>query len=199
MKISAIVMASGFSKRMGKNKLLCELNGKSIVERVLDIVAQCSLFECIVVTQYVEILGFAKKRNMHAVYNEHPQLGQSTSIKLGVENAQNVDGYAFFLADQPLLSPVTVAMLAEAFINNPEKIVVPRYVQKTGSPVFFPASLSNKLLVISGDYGGRSVICKYPDRVIYADIDEEMEAFDIDDEDDLLFASKYIKEREKEK
>lgn len=193
MKIAAIVMASGFSKRMDKNKLLCKLNGKSVVEHVLDIIGRFSLFECIVVTQYKEILNFAIKRNMKAVFNMFPQSGQSMSIKLGVQNAHDVDGYAFFLGDQPLLSPETVGFLAENFINKRNNIIVPCSGEKRGLPVFFPVDLSNELLMISGDQGARSVIFKNPGRVVYVDIAREIEFFDIDSEEDLIFARKYIK------
>lgn len=34
--ISAIVMASGFSRRMGKNKLLMDFNGKTIIENTFE-------------------------------------------------------------------------------------------------------------------------------------------------------------------
>jgi molybdenum cofactor cytidylyltransferase len=68
-----------------------------------------------------------------------------------------------------------------------------------GLPVFFPVTLSNELLMIAGDHGGRSVIFKYPEKVIYVDITREIEFFDIDNEDDLIFVRRYIKEKFKER
>lgn len=193
MNIAAIVMASGFSRRMGRNKMLCELNGRAVVEYVLDAVIQCGFYKNIVVTRFKEIDKFAKDRNMTVVYNENPLAGQSMSLKLGVQNSLNAEAYVFFLADQPFVRPSTVVEMMNIFVKKPEYIVLPRFENKTGLPVFFPASLRAELLELSGDNGARSVIRKYPEKIISFDLNDEMDVFDIDDENDLIVASNYLK------
>ena len=57
--ISAIIMASGFSKRMGENKLLMKYNNKFLIEHTLDIISKCNFNDKVIVTQYdtIKIIG----------------------------------------------------------------------------------------------------------------------------------------------
>ena len=50
--ITAIVMASGFSKRMGLNKLLMKYNDKFLIEYTLEKISQCDFVEKIIVKEY---------------------------------------------------------------------------------------------------------------------------------------------------
>ncbi len=77
--ISAIVMASGFSKRMGQNKLLMKYNNKFLIEYTLDIISNCNFKEKILVTQYEEIKKLGEKLNFKVVINKYPNKGQSES------------------------------------------------------------------------------------------------------------------------
>ena len=86
--INAIVMASGFSTRMGKNKLLMKYRGKTIIENVFDAISKCDFNEVVVVSQYEEILSIAKQYNFKDVINENADIGQSESIKLGIRNSK---------------------------------------------------------------------------------------------------------------
>ena len=80
--ISAIIMASGFSKRMGENKLLMKYNNKFLIEYTLDVISKCSFNDKIIVTQYKRIKEIGEKLNFKVVINEHANKGQSESIKL---------------------------------------------------------------------------------------------------------------------
>ena len=53
MKITAVIMCSGLSRRMGKNKLLMEFRGHKMFEYVFDAVAACDFYNVIVVTAYL--------------------------------------------------------------------------------------------------------------------------------------------------
>ena len=61
IKIACIVMAAGSASRFGENKLMAELDGKSLVHRALDAVPT-EKFHCVhVVTQYPKIAELALK------------------------------------------------------------------------------------------------------------------------------------------
>ena len=113
--ITAIVMASGFSKRMGLNKLLMKYNDKFLIEHTLEKISQCDFAEKIIVTQYEEIEKLTD--NFKVVINENAHKGQSESIKLGVKSSEKCDGYMFFVADQPLISQNDIEKLAEESLS----------------------------------------------------------------------------------
>lgn len=167
--ISAIVMASGFSRRMGENKLLMDFNGKTIIENTFEVLKKCDFKEVIVVSQYEEVLKIANKYQFKFVLNDNAQIGQSESIKLGIRNSGKCDGYMFFVGDQPLINNDDVKELINEFGENKEYIVIPRYDNKTGNPVIFPACLKNNLLRLKNDEKGKKVINEY-DKIKYVNV-----------------------------
>ncbi len=62
--VNAVIMASGYSTRMGKNKLMLPFKGKPIIEHVIDAIKECKFNEIILVGQEKEVLDIAKKKNI---------------------------------------------------------------------------------------------------------------------------------------
>lgn len=167
--ISGIVMASGFSKRMGENKLLMDFNGKTIIENTFEVLEKCNFKEVIVVSQYEEVLKIAKRYEFICVLNDNAHIGQSESIKLGIKHIAKCDGYMFFVGDQPLINYYDVKELINEFEKNKAYIVIPRYFNKTGNPVIFPTCLKNNLLSLKNDEKGKKVIDEY-DKIKYVNV-----------------------------
>lgn len=191
MNISAIVMASGLSKRMNQNKLHMKINDKKIYEYILDTIKKCSCInEVIVVAKDSEILEKADIIGFKAVRNEYSHLGQSVSIKLGIKSTIKSDGYMFFVADQPFIEVDTINKLCSIFYDNSNKIIVPCFNGINKSPVIFPENLKEELLNIEGDIGGRVVIKNNSERVIKVQIGNENEFIDIDTFEDYENLSK---------
>ena len=180
--INAIVMASGFSTRMGNNKLLLEYRGKTIIENTLDILKKSNFKEIIVVSQYEEVLSIASKYSFKTVLNKKAYLGQSESIKLGIKNSSECEGYMFFVGDQPLLNKMDIDNLIKCFKDNNKYIIIPKYENKKGNPVIFPKCLKNKLLMLKNNEKGKKVISEY-DKIKYIYVKRET-LLDIDTKKD---------------
>ena len=180
--INAIVMASGFSTRMGNNKLLLEYRGKTIIENTLDILKKSNFKEIIVVSQYEEVLSIASKYSFKTVLNKKAYLGQSESIKLGIKNSSDCEGYMFFVGDQPLLNKMDIDNLIKYFKDNNKYIIIPKYENKKGNPVIFPKCLKNKLLMLKNNEKGKKVISEY-DKIKYIYVKRET-LLDIDTKKD---------------
>ena len=179
--ITAIVMASGFSKRMGLNKLLMKYNDKFLIEHTLEKISQCDFAEKIIVTQYEEIEKLTD--NFKVVINENAHKGQSESIKLGVKSSEKCDGYMFFVADQPLINQKDIEKLIRVFRENKDFIVIPKYKKKRGNPVIYPSLYKEEILRLEGDKGGKSII-KSSNKIKYVEVEEDT-LFDIDNKDDF--------------
>lgn len=157
MNISAIIMASGLSERMGTNKLLLELKGKKIYEYVYDLMDKIDFDEVILVSAYDELLKEAEKRGYKAIYNDNNIVGKSSSIKLGINNAKQDNALMFFVADQPLLRVETVEKLIEAYKEN-EYITYPKTDKRRGAPVIFSSKYRQGLLDLKYDEGGMLLV-----------------------------------------
>ncbi|AOT69937.1 molybdenum cofactor cytidylyltransferase [Geosporobacter ferrireducens] len=179
--VTGIILAAGFSKRMGTEKLLLPVGGIPMIERVIQAVVDGGLEEIIFVYRRQEIKALADQYNLKTVYNKMAEEGQSTSVRAGLEAAsQKSEGYLFFVGDQVFLTASVIHQLMTAFKQNPQAIVVPVYKEKRGNPVLFPQKLRRELMRIEGDQGGRMLIEKYRKSVIWVPIEIENAEMDVD-------------------
>ncbi|RGR63653.1 nucleotidyltransferase family protein [Agathobacter rectalis] len=197
--IHIIYMAAGNSRRFGSNKLLYELDGKSmyrhLLERLIEIKdrynklkSDSPVIDITVVTRYREILDYCSSiPDCHAVLSPDSEKGISYTIKAGIMAVQEQkktgmqDYYMFAVADQPYLKSQSVVKLIDKVLENKGNIRLVfslRCGDAVGNPCVFHSSLISQLLSLEGDKGGRSVAKKYD--CVYVDIADELELMDID-------------------
>ena len=195
-RVSAIIMASGFSRRLGQDKLLLEYNGKTLIENMMEKIDKIYFYKkkiVIPITKKTLIENMMKNdryKTIEVVINESPEKGQSNSIKSGITKTINenkvllreVEGYMFFPSDQPFLKIETILLIMKQFLMN-NKITLPQVGIEEFSPVIFPQKYREQLLEIVGDKGGKSIIkkddfidkIKFKTREEFVDIDTEKE------------------------
>lgn len=173
--MTAILMASGFSKRFGgANKLLYPFRGKALVLYTLELVSAGGLFENIFfVTAFDAAAALAARfKGITIIRNANPERGQRESIRLGVEAAEKTvdfeDGhYIFFPCDQPFLDGESLQLILNA--RRRSHIVQPFYRGEKGSPVLFSRTFGAELAALAPGEHGRDIIKKYPDKLIRVD------------------------------
>ncbi|MGK0465158.1 molybdenum cofactor cytidylyltransferase [Clostridium sp.] len=185
--ISAIILAAGYSRRMGVNKLLLKYRGKSLIQSTIDTILQCGFSEVILVGREEEVIEIGNINELIVVENQNAEEGISESIRLGVQHAKEVDGYMFFTADQPFLDVDTIKSLIREFIENPTYIIVPRCDVRRGNPVIFPPDLKEDFLKLEGDIGGKTIINENLDRVKFVETSDSWELFDVDTSENYEF------------
>lgn len=183
--ISGIILASGFSRRMEKDKLLMEIEGMPLVERVIKACVDSNLDEVILIYRQKAVLDIGKKYKIKAIYNENAILGQSESLKLGVREAKGAKAYMFFVGDQPFIKAELVNMLIDEYIKSQADILVPFYNGKRGMPTIISSSYKDELLGITGDKGARDLVNKYIHKTKKIYIEDERLGLDIDKPEDL--------------
>ncbi|MBS4534568.1 molybdenum cofactor cytidylyltransferase [Clostridium sp. D2Q-14] len=185
--ITGIIMASGFSKRMVKNKLLLKIDGEMLIERTVKTIKKSKVDEIIITYRedFIKLIG--KKYNINTVYNDSADAGQSSSIKIGIQAAStSTEGYMFFVGDQPFLSNIIIDKLINEFNTDKSKIIIPLYGGSRGNPVIFPSSFEGELMKLEGDVGGRIIIMSNHDKVKYIDIDDSQQGEDVDTWEEYL-------------
>ena len=96
-------MAAGNAARFGENKLAAMVNGKPLIEHALEAIPRESFSRVLVVTQHENVEAAAKKFGFETLRNEHPERGQSETIRLGTAALSDCDALCFMVADQPML------------------------------------------------------------------------------------------------
>lgn len=183
--ITGIIMASGFSRRLGENKLLIEIDGLKLIEKIIIEGKKSKLDRTILIYREDIIKNIGDKYNIESFKNNNADLGQSESMKIGIENSSVDSHFMFLVGDQVFLNSNIIDKLIDVHKENINKIIVPNYNSKRGMPTIFPSTYRKKLLDTDGDKGGRDIILKDKDNIININLDKKY-GFDIDTKEDLL-------------
>ncbi len=180
IQLNAIIMAAGRSQRFGSNKLLLPLQGKPVIQHLLDHLPFQLFQRVVLVYSHPQVEAIAARYPLALCRNDQPEAGQGTTIRLGVEASGTATGTLFLVADQPLLKGSTIVALAEQFRRHPTRIIMPVCAEKPGNPVFFPASCLEELKNLRGDVGGKVVIRNHPELIMTVPCSDPEEFIDID-------------------
>jgi molybdenum cofactor cytidylyltransferase len=158
LKPDAVIMASGFSSRMGANKLLLEINGKPVIQRFLDNLPLGIFRKVVLVYSEKSVADACEGYGIELVENTAPEEMKSGTIKHGVQACEGASGLMFFVADQPCLKRETIETLVSVYRRNSKKIIIPISAGKGRNPVIFPESTFAELKELEGDNGGKKVM-----------------------------------------
>ena len=189
MAINLILLAAGNSKRFNGNKLLAIYKEKPIYMHIVNNVLKLEVNKIICVTQYEEIKEALLNTNINVVMNTNSSLGISSSIKLGINFDKEADGYMFMVCDQPFITEKTLKILLDKFINGEKGIVCVGCGNNKGNPVIFSKKYINELLSLQGDNGGKRILKGHLNDLNVVNIDNEIELFDIDTQEEFTKAS----------
>ena len=180
-RIGVVLLAAGQSRRMGNNKQLLPWREKTILDAVCHALQvgweQINSSWNLEAYPMVAVTGgdhdidcIASSYGFSITHNSRSDLGQGTSIALGVQYLVNtfdthpLDGIICSVSDQPLLDSMVIEKLIASFQQHRDEtnrtIVVPKYgtTQHPGNPVLFGAHWFEALQHIEGDQGGRTII-----------------------------------------
>lgn len=136
--IAAVVLAAGASTRMGRNKLLLELNGETVVRRAARTAIAAGLDPVVVVTGHArdevesELHGLRCRR----VFNGEYAKGTHTSVEAGIGGVVDDSCAAaiVMLADMPLVTPSMLRALTERYRESGAPLAASRYGGEVNAP-----------------------------------------------------------------
>lgn len=183
VKISAILLAAGESKRMGRSKLALPWGKETVLKHGLRVLLQSRVMEAIVVLsdRTRDLKGLLRGPRVKLVMNPDYKKGMSTSIRRGLRAVDSrSDAILIGLADQPFLKSATVNLLLRAFKQGKGMIVVPVFQGRRGHPVVFDRRYVAKLSRLKKDVGARSLLQDYPENVVEVKTRSKGAVVDID-------------------
>ena len=183
VRISAILLAAGESKRMGTNKLSLSWGRKTVLEHCLRVLLGSQIGEVLVVVnkQTWELGQRLRGPRVRLVYNPQSKKGMSTSIREGIQAMdQKSRAVLIALGDQPLLKVNTVNALIQAYVEKKGTIIVPVFRGKRGHPVLFDGKYKKELLKLKKDVGAKALLERHGKEVYEAHSKSEGVVVDID-------------------
>ena len=150
---AAVILAAGFSSRMGSDKALLKLGGRTAIEQIVGSYQTAGVDRIIVVTgQNHETLGLLNLK-VQLARNHSPEQGMFSSIQTGVELLEStVDAFFVHPVDTPLIRPHTLQLLAQVLPQQGDiAAVIPCCDGKRGHPPLLRSSMKG----VVGQYHGK--------------------------------------------
>ncbi|CAN5803401.1 nucleotidyltransferase family protein [soil metagenome] len=170
---AGLVLAAGLSSRFGSAKLLAGLDGRPILQHVLDLATAASLDPVVVVVndRITHDQSIAWRDELR-VTNPQPESGISGSLRLGLAalRASPAQRVLVLLADQPVLDRAQVEAILASVPIAARPFVVPRYGGAPGNPVLLERSAWSLAAGLSEDRGMVQVFADRPELVRYVDL-----------------------------
>lgn len=192
MRVAAVILAAGASRRYGEDKLLVELEGKPLLQHAVDAANASRADEIIVVVGHDAdaVLASIRLGRARAVRNPDHGAGQSTSLRLGIRAASASDAVVILLGDQPRVTARLIdALIARARLTA-ATAVVSSLDGRRSPPTLLRRELWPALEGISGDVGAREILAGRDD-VDVLDVTAELGGLeDVDRPSDLARIAK---------
>lgn len=185
LQIGCVLLASGFGRRFGSNKLLSLAGGVPLYRRALERLIPLPLARVAVTSQYPQVLDYARALGFLPLENPGAEEGISAGIRLGLSAMEGLDGVLFTVCDQPWLTTNSIVSLLNCFSKSKNAICALAWQGRRGNPVVFPADLFAELAALTGDTGGGAVIRRHPDRLLLVEAASPKELDDVDTPADL--------------
>jgi molybdenum cofactor cytidylyltransferase len=195
LRVVAVVLAAGGSRRLGEPKQLLRLAGQTLVRRAALAALASRAERVLVVTgaRAEEVERALEGLAVEVVRCPHWERGLAESLRAGV-SAALAPGEASVLvalADQPALQADQLDALIARHAAGAE-IAASDYGGEPGVPALFSARLARELLALEGDRGAKPLLLRERERV--ALVPFEGGALDVDTPEDWARASRILGE-----
>ena len=196
LRLAILLLAAGEGSRLGGYpKALLKKDGESLLKRfclsaqAFDPVQMLLLtgFYSDVIEEEVQSLKQAGLRQLECIRNQSPELGQSSSVRLGMESLKSdYDVLLIALCDQPLIGSSEIKALLNQFMDrsSDQEIILPMTNGQRGNPVLFSKKVIDDILKIPGMVP-RAFIDKHPRLVKTFETDNQAYIMDADTQADI--------------
>lgn len=181
-----ILLAAGFSRRFGSNKLLQPLaDGVPVaLAAARRMRAALSEVQVVVNPQDSSLAALLDGEGFRVIVCPQAHEGMGASLAWAVSQTPQASAWIIALADMPFIQPATIAQVADA-IRRPEALVVPVFREQRGHPVGFGQAYLEELVALTGDEGARSILHRHVEQVQWLVCDDPGVIKDIDTPADL--------------
>jgi molybdenum cofactor cytidylyltransferase len=163
-RVAAVVLAAGSSTRMGRNKLLLDLGGETMVRRAVRAAVGAGVDQVVVVLGHDEPRVRAELAGLPCtpVVNPDHAQGAGTSVRTGVRHvAADADAIVVVLADMPFVTAEMIATLVARYRETAAPLVASHYGEVQAPPTLYDRALFEELLSIPGERCAKQVVRRH--------------------------------------
>lgn len=196
LRLAILILAAGEGSRLGGYpKALLKKDGDSLLKRFVRSIQTLEPLETLIVTGFysdqIEVEINLLKRELESPIswekNIHPELGQASSVRLGLESLKSdYDVLLIALCDQPEIGLKEIESLLGQYKHrkSDQEIVLPMVNGQRGNPVLFSKLVIEKILAMPGMVC-RPFMDKHPELVKTFVTDNQAFVLDVDTQNDI--------------
>ena len=171
MRLAAVILAAGESRRLGQPKQLVRVGdgagSETLLGRTVRVVREAGLDVVFVVlgAHAERVEAEAELDSVVVVKNPAWASGMASSIHAGIAAVQagmpEAEAVMLLVCDQPRLTAEHLRRLMDASVSHargPSAIVASEYAGVPGVPAVFPLSAFARLMELRGDVGARRLL-----------------------------------------
>jgi CTP:molybdopterin cytidylyltransferase MocA len=186
-KISAIILAAGFSERMGKFKPLLKIGNETVLERATSPFRAVGMKDIRVVTGFraSDLKTVIKRLNIQEVFNQHYQKGMFSSVQAGVKSlAPEQEAFFILPVDIPLVRAQTIRDLIMSYQQGKGTVHYPVFEKMRGHPPLISTEYARQIEHWQGEGGLRSLLNLYKNRAVEVPVADAFIRLDMDSPSD---------------
>jgi molybdenum cofactor cytidylyltransferase len=190
--ISAIILASGLSTRMGRPKLLLPWKDQTILGEVTSKLNNAGVQEIVIVIQARQqqlldhIQQLSRNFPLRIAYNNsfEPE-DMLSSIRCGLKALDpSINATLITLGDQPQIQEGIVQQICSAYSKSRAMLVIPSYRMRRGHPWLISQSLWPQLIRLESPFTPHDFLEQYKEEILYVNVDNPSILQDIDTPED---------------
>ena len=162
--VAGVVLAAGTSSRMGRNKLLLEVAGQSVLRRAVVTAVEAGLDPVLVVLGHESERARAEVESLRCevVLNPDFQEGIHSSLRTGIAAVPaRCVAAVVLLADMPLVEARMIRTLVQRHEAERPALVVSDYEGVDAPPILYDRQLFGELRVLEGEGCGKRVVKRH--------------------------------------
>ena len=183
--IAGLILAAGESRRMGRDKALLTLRGRTFLETIVGNLRAAGIEKITVVLGHHAdaIQRAVDLAAVQVVVNDDYQRGQTSSLQRGLATAiaDSPEAVVLCLVDHPAISAEVITKLSERFELTHLPVTIPTYQGERGHPVVISEELFPELLALPSGQPANTVIRKYRDATQFVEVTDRSILLDVDE------------------
>ncbi|WP_411678769.1 DVU_1551 family NTP transferase [Clostridium thailandense] len=195
---AAIILAAGYSSRMGEFKPFLKLGEYTAIETVVNTFTNSGICTIIVVVGHrgKEIIEVLKNKNVKCIENENYSQGMYSSVLKAMELLdKNVNAFFVLPVDIPLVKEQTIEVLKSKYLQGDKGIIYPNFNGDNGHPPLIDCKYKDIIVNSQGDGGLKNILSKFEEDSMNVPVFDKAVVMDMDTKDDYIKLLRYFEQK----
>lgn len=198
-KIAGLIVAAGYSSRMGAFKPLLPLGGKTVIETAVDSLRHGGVTDVRVVVGHraEDLYPLLERLQVCVIENPRYAEGMFSSVVAGLTTlAGETDAFFLLPGDTPLIRKRSMKDMLRQYRKTGAAVVYPVFHAQRGHPPLISARCYESILTGNGAGGLRDILDRFAADSVEVELADQGVLLDIDTMEDYRKLSNFYAQRE---